>query len=360
MSIKAGFPWFGCWGRDTFISLPGLLLVDGGTKEFSQAIRSMLPDLKQGLFPNTGRGKNAVYNSVDSALWFIWAIQQYAAFTGRHKKVWQEFGRYCIEILDNYSRGTLFNIKMDSDYLIVAGQTGCALTWMDAVIDGTPVTPRMGKAVEINALWYNAVRFCIEIAELAGDGEFVEKWGGYPEQIRRSFMATFSGAEKKYLADCSLDGVTDWSVRPNQVFALSLPYSPVTGHLKNSILETLKEELLTPKGLRTLSAKDEKYKGLCEGDQETRDLAYHQGTVWPWLLGHYAQAHVNVYGTEALGTVSEVWGYFKEMMGDACLHTIPEIYNGDYPHKSVGAVAQAWSVGEARRVQHMLQQITKE
>jgi len=359
VKIKAGYYWFGSWGRDTFLSLPGLLLVTGHVQEFREVIKSSLTDLKNGLLPNIGRGGNAVYNSVDASLWFIWAIQQYATFTKTHSKIWGEYGRYLTEILENYKTGTLYNIKMESDGLIYAGQDGVALTWMDAVVNGKPVTPRTGKAVEINALWYNAICFCIEVAQLAGDNDFTAKWESYPAVVRQSFITVFSDKNKTYLADCVYNGVTDWSIRPNQVIALSMPYSPVPQYLRRSILAVIKEELLTPRGLRTLSAEDEKYKGKCEGSQAERDLAYHQGTVWPWLLGHFGEAYMSEYGSAGVPEIEKIHNDCKAMIEDPCLYTIPEIYNGDYPHQPVGAVAQAWSVAELLRIDYLLAKNTK-
>lgn len=353
VKIKAGYPWFGCWGRDTFISLPGLLLTTGKDKEFTQVIKTSLLDLKNGLLPNVGTGKNAVYNSVDAALWFVWAIQQYATFTNSLSKIWGEYGKQLSEVLDNYSKGTSFNIKMDADGLISAGQDGVALTWMDAVVNGKPVTPRIGKAVEINALWYNAVCFCLEAAKAAKDESFVAKWERLPEQIRQSFIDTFWDKDRQYLADCVKDGIADWSVRPNQVFALSLPYSPVPEYFRKPVLNIVKEELLTPKGLRTLSPRDKNYKGLCEGDQETRDHAYHQGAIWPWLLGHYAEAYLAEHGANGVAEIEKITEDCKGMLHDSCLYTVPEIYNGDYPHKAVGAIAQAWSVAELLRMEFL-------
>lgn len=349
VKIKAGYYWFGSWGRDTFISLPGLLLTTGRQQEFKDVIKSSLADLKNGLFPNVGKGKKAVYNSADTSLWFIWAIQQYAIHNNVQAEIWREYGRYLVDILEHYSTGTLFNIKMESDGLISAGEEGKALTWMDAVVNGNPVTQRMGKVVEINALWYNAICFCLEVAKLVDDTAFVTKWEKYPHLIMQSFVGTFWDERKQYLADCINGSIADWSIRPNQIFALSMPYSPVPEYLRRSILDVVKAELLTPKGLRTLSPKDKKYKGICQGNQEERDLAYHQGTVWPWLLGHYAQACVNVLGEGADDILHGIIGDFNLMVGDTCLNSIPEIYNGDFPHESVGAVAQAWSVAEALR-----------
>jgi predicted glycogen debranching enzyme len=354
VSIKAGYHWFGFWGRDKFISLPGLLLVTGHQKEFEKVIKSSLPELKNGMFPNVGTGEHAIYNTVDSSLWFIWAMQQYSAVTNAPTKVWRDYRNYFIEILQNYRDGTGYNIKMGRDGLISAGQKGVALTWMDAVIDGFAITPRIGKPVEINALWYNAVCFCLEIARGAGDNDFVKKWENLPNLIQQSFIATFWSEEKQYLADVAYDNTTDWSIRPNQVFAISLAYSPVLKQMKRPILNIVRDELLTSKGLRTLSPRDSEYRPCCEGDQYTRDHAYHQGTIWPWLLGHYADACLNTLGADGYDEVERVHKSCISMIGDICLYTIPEIYNAEYPHRPTGAVAQAWSVAEALRIEYLL------
>lgn len=352
--IKAGYHWFGFWGRDKFISLPGLFLVNGNLKEFEKVIKSSLPELKHGMFPNVGTGEHAIYNTVDSSLWFIWALQQYAIATGNPAKLWRDYKVYFAEILESYRHGTGFNIKMGSDGLISAGKKGVALTWMDAVIDGFAVTPRIGKPVEINALWYNAVCFCLEIAKAAHDNDFIKKWQALPMLIQQSFVSTFWSDEKQYLADVIYDSKPDWSIRPNQIFALSLPYSPVQQHLKKAIFKVVKEELLTSKGLRTLSQGDSEYRSCCEGDQYTRDHAYHQGTIWPWLLGHYAEACLNTFGSEGYQEVEHVYKNCTSMIGDICLFSIAEIYNAEPPHKPTGAVAQAWSVAEALRIEHLL------
>jgi predicted glycogen debranching enzyme len=352
--IKAGYHWFGSWGRDTFIALPGLLLATGDTKTFLNVIDSSLADLKDGLLPNVGTGKKAVYNSVDASLWFIWALQQYVLRTGQAKEIWSRYGESLKQILNNYRNGTRFHIHMDEDGLIEAGTPEVALTWMDAVVHGVPVTPRTGKAVEINALWYNAVCFCLDLAAADEDTEFVNHWNALPELIGTSFAEQFWEKEKGYLADCINDGIADWSFRPNQVFALSVPYSPVPDYLRAEILENIKDQLYTPKGLRTLSVADSKYIGRCQGNQAERDAAYHQGTVWPWLTGHFAEAWMREFKFEGEAVVAQIRDDFYAMIGDQCVNTIPEINNGDEPHNPAGAVAQAWSVAEAIRVDFML------
>lgn len=351
--IKAGYYWFGRWGRDTCIALPGLTLYRGDTKLFEQVVDTLLLELKEGLLPNTGFGQNTVYNTADASLWLIWALQQYAKQldTG---EIWMRYGSHLKSILEHYKNGTSFGIKMDTDGLIRAGLPGFCVTWMDACNDNKPVTPRIGKTVELNALWYNAVCFCIQQAREAGDIAFVEDWKALPGSIEDSFMKTFWEDDKEYLADYTDDHGKNWSLRPNQVFAVSLPFSPIPSSCQKAVVDKLAEELLTPRGLRTLSAEDPGYRGHYNGDQAARDLSYHQGTVWPWLLGHFSEAYLKVYEELALPLLKSILAGMMDAMEEYCLYTIPEIYDGDYPYKPGGAVAQAWSVAELIRMDHMI------
>ncbi|MCX6268659.1 MAG: amylo-alpha-1,6-glucosidase, partial [Bacteroidetes bacterium] len=199
--ILAGFPWFGRSGRSTFVSLPGLTLINGETATYKTIVDTMVSEMKGPLFPLFGSGANATYNSSDTSLWFFWALQQYADFTNDKKAVWREYGRKMKTILEGYRGGTEFNIHMDADGLIYAGLHGLALTWMDAVANGKPVTPRMGKTVEVNALWYNAICFSLELASSCGDTAFCEEWEATANLIPESFVATFWSPERRYLAD---------------------------------------------------------------------------------------------------------------------------------------------------------------
>lgn len=348
--VVAGYHWFGRWGRDTFIALPGLTL-DTNKPEICKAVlTTMTAQLKNGLFPNMGNA----YNSVDAPLWFFWTLQQYIEFTGVKSRTWTTFGSKMRAILDAYRNGTDYNIRMNDQGLISAGYPGVALTWMDAVVDGKPVTPRTGMPVEINALWYNAVCFSLHLAQQANDRKFIEQWEDLPELIAESFEKTFWDEQRGYLADVVNGETKDWSVRPNQVFATSLPYSPIDENIKVSVLEKVKQELLTPRGLRTLSPKDPNYKGSYFGDQKNRDLAYHQGTVWPWLLGHFAEGYLKLYGSEAVPFIKSIYDGFAPTMLEHGISTISEIFDGDPPHKAEGAISQAWSVGELIRINYLL------
>jgi len=353
--VTAGFPWFGRWGRDTFISLPGLTLPQGDLKSFKAVIDSMLNEVKNGLFPNAGTSDNPSYNSADAPLWFFWALQQYCEFARCYKHLWKEYGKKIKSILNNLKEGTLYNIKMHSNGLLWQGSHGHALTWMDAIVAGKPVTPRVGFAVEINALWYNAVMFCLTSAKIAQDRKFVLEWIDIPELIKKSFIDTFWDNSKNYLADCCDYESKDWSVRPNQVFATSLPYCVIEDEeIKKNILDVVKKELLTPKGLRTLSPKDPNYKGVYQGSQAERDSAYHQGTVWPWLLGHFCDGYLRIHGKSGLSLIENIFKGFEEDMVIHGISTISEIYDGDPPHNPNGAVSQAWSVAELLRIKMMI------
>ncbi|NOX84926.1 MAG: amylo-alpha-1,6-glucosidase [Chlorobi bacterium] len=355
--IIAGYPWFGRWGRDTFIALPGLALTVNDTKKFKSVINTMLGELKEGLFPNLGHGKNVAYNSVDASLWFFWALQQYVLMIGKKEQVWKDYGKSMQNILNKFAKGTLFNISMHTNGLLWQGEKGIALTWMDAVVNGKPVTGRHGYAVEVNALWYNAIAFALELAEAAGDKRFVNKWEKWPEIIRNSFKNTFWDDEDGYLADHVNEEGTNKDVRPNMIFAVSLPHSPVGPYIQASVLEKVKQELLTSRGLRSLSPKNHQYKGNYTGNQDQRDLAYHQGTAWPWLLGAYADAHLKLHGKNEKEHIQSLYEGFEEVMSEAGIGTISEIYDGDPPHTARGALSQAWNVSELLRIKWMLDKL---
>ncbi len=353
--IIAGFPWFGRWGRDTFVSLPGLALSSGDKKVFHAVVKTMLSELKHGLFPNLGHGKNASYNSADTSLWFFWALQQYKLMTDSSEELWELYGKNIKNILNHYKNGTDHQIKMRENGLMWTGETGIPVTWMDAVVNGKPVTPRTGFAVEVNALWYNAILFSIELAEEAGDHTFVKIWGKWPEKIRKSFVETFWDQSKGYLADYATFETKNFSIRPNMVIAAGLAHSPLTNEMKRSILETAKSHLLTPRGLRSLSPRSVEYKGKCVGNQIQRDLAYHQGTAWPWLLGMFADGWLNLYKENGKEFISSLYHGFEKAMKEGGVGTVNEIYDGDPPFEARGAISQAWSVAELLRINHLLQ-----
>ena len=320
--VVAGYPWFGRWGRDTFIALPGLTLAAGGDlRNCKEVLDTMVRQLHDGLFPNIGKGDKAAYNSIDAPMWFFWAVQEYDKALGEPGTVWKNYGSKMKSILTAFREGVNPGLRMDANGLIWARQPGKALTWMDAVVRGVPVTPRAGYAVEINALWYNAVCYMLKLAEEAKDNTFIKEWKDMPELIRTSFVETFWNEEKGYLAD----------------------------YVKERVLKVVTRELLTPKGLRTLSPKNPKYHGHYEGNQDERDNAYHQGTVWPWLIGAYIEANLKLYGKQFLPEAKELLEGFEEDMALYGLCSIAEVYDGDPPHHPNGSISQAWSGGEVLR-----------
>jgi predicted glycogen debranching enzyme len=311
--------------------------------------------MEGGLFPNMGNENNPAFNSVDAPLWFFWSLQQYAAYSKKHKEIWAKYGEKMKGILNGFRNGLPFNIKMLDNGLIYAGIKGKALTWMDAVVYGVPVTPRIGCPVEINALWYNAVMFSLELASIGGDKPFIDKWNDIPEQIKNSFLDNFWDPAKGFLADFVKDDFKDWTVRPNMVIAASLEYSPLSNEIKKSIIDVTTNELLTPRGLRTLTPKNPLYKGVYEGNQELRDKAYHQGTVWPWLLEHYCHGYLNIYKQSGYSHIKKLLDGFEQEMTINGIGSISEIYNGDPPNLGKGTISQAWSVSALLQIAKMLE-----
>ena len=352
-NIIAGYHWFGSWGRDTFISLPGLALARTSEDLYAAVLDTQVRRMKGGLFPNMGDNDNPAFNSVDAPLWFFQALWNYGL---EPKETWKRYGAAMKDVLVAYRSGTSFGIHMRENGLIYAGAPGKALTWMDAVVNGVPVTPRDGYAVEINALWYNAVCYSLDCARGARDRAFVKEWENLPELISGSFNETFWDEEHGYLADYVNDReMRNMQVRPNMVIATSLPFTMLTREQMKSILDVVNRILMTPRGLRTLSPSEEGYKGIYCGDQDTRDRAYHQGTVWPWLMGPFCDGWLRVYGEGGVSRVRKLIMGFEETLTEAGITTISEIYDGDPPHSPRGAISQAWSVGEILRIFTLLE-----
>ncbi|MEK7400267.1 MAG: amylo-alpha-1,6-glucosidase [Candidatus Poribacteria bacterium] len=353
-SIIAGYHWFGDWGRDTMISLPGLTLVTGRHDIAKSILENYAKYCDQGMIPNCFAESDGqpLYNSVDASLWFIYAIKKYLDYTDDLTFI--ELGLFDTikNIIRYYREGTRYNIHADKDGLIYAGDKGTQLTWMDAKVGEIVATPRYGKAVEVNALWYNALMTVSDIYKRLGDDSFAERYLDLSNEVKESFNKLFWNEKAKCLYDCVYDDHFDDSIRPNQIFAISLPYQLIDGKKAESVLNVVHRELLTPFGLRSLSPKDKKYKSQYVGDQYSRDMAYHQGTVWAWLLGHFITAYVKVNGdneetTVFIKTVFDI--FIHEHLDDAGVGTVSEIFDGDSPHHPRGCISQAWSVAERLR-----------
>ncbi len=351
--IIAGYPWFGAWGRDTFISLPGLALARHKLALYREVLDTQVDRMKDGLFPNMGEAGSHAFNSVDAPLWFFWAVQQYFLHGGTDG--WERYGAAAKSVLNAYKSGTVFNIHMRKNGLIYADAPGKSLTWMDAVVNGIPVTQRRGYAVEINALWYNAVCFSLEMAAIEGDKKFIKEYGSLPELIKKSFLELFWDEKSGYLADYVNDeeGRNNF-IRPNMVIAVSLPYSMLDKEQMKKVLDIADKDLVTIRGLRTLSPRNVLYKGTYKGNQEERDKAYHQGTVWPWLFGPFCEGWLKVYGKQGVQKVRKLIYGLEAVMSEHGVSTLSEIHDGDPPHSPQGAISQAWSVGEVLRIIELL------
>lgn len=350
--VIAGYHWFEPWGRDTFISLPGLLLVTGRFGEAKEILHGFIGALKGGLIPNFIADKTGeyAYNTVDGTLWYINAVLQYIKYTGDLAFVRSKLWSGLQAIIEHHRRGTMFGIRVDEDGLLLHGPQ---LTWMDASIDGVEITPRAGKAVEVQALWYNALRTMERLAGEFGEEPLRSEYADLAQQTRRSFNNKFWNPIRGCLFDVLEPKAIDASLRPNQILAVSLDYSMLGLESSRRVVEVVKHELATPYGLRTLSLGDPKFVGKCYGDRRSRDVAYHNGTIWPWLLGPYITAYlkVNDYTTEARQEVQEtlVLPFFTVGIRRGGLGTINEIYDCDPPNEPRGCISQAWSIAEPLR-----------
>jgi len=353
-SVIAGYPWFEDWGRDTFISLPGLTLVTNRYPVARSILVTFADHMKDGLLPNRFPDKAFTpdYNTVDAALWFVQAAYEYWRYSSDAALLRTYLYQPLCQIMEKYRDGTDFGIRMDADGLIRAGSRGVQLTWMDAKVGDWVVTPRHGKPVEINALWYNALRIMTLLARLANDdtraAAFEQMAGRTAVSLAQQFWNPQAGCLYDVIDD---DGNKDGAIRPNQIFAVSLPFSALAPAAQAGVVQTVQSKLLTPMGLRTLAPGSVGYHGRCAGDQLARDMAYHQGTTWPWLIGHFVSAYVKVHGgtpaarQEAMGFLAP----FKEHFNVFGLGSICEIADGDAPFTPRGCIAQAWSVAEVLR-----------
>ncbi|MFH1314629.1 MAG: amylo-alpha-1,6-glucosidase [Candidatus Eisenbacteria bacterium] len=351
-TIVAGYPWFTDWGRDTMISLPGLTLATGRYEDARNIITTFLDNMKDGLIPNhfPESSSEALYNTIDATLWLFEAARKYYDCTSD--------GDFIARILPSlreaigyHLTGTMYGIHACDDGLLEGGVEGVQLTWMDAKVGDRVITARIGKAVEINALWYNALRitaqFCADFGGLAEES----RYSHLARTAFQSFNAQFWNEDKKCLYDVIRGDHKDDRLRPNQIFTMSLTY-PVLDHSRwRSVVQMVERELLTPFGLRTLSPLDPGYKGKYGGDLVTRDEAYHQGTVWPWLMGPYITAYLKAYGRsgQTVARCLNLLDALTRHLSEAGIGSISEIFDGESPHKPGGCIAQAWSVAELLR-----------
>ncbi|HLG41163.1 MAG TPA: amylo-alpha-1,6-glucosidase, partial [Chitinophagaceae bacterium] len=352
-TIIAGYHWFTDWGRDTMISLPGLCLSTGRFEDAKKILSAFGKSVSQGMLPNRfqDNGEEPEYNNVDGTLWYFIAVNKYLEATGDRQFVLNEILPVLKDIIDWHYNGTRYNIKVASDGLLFAGEEGQQLTWMDARIGSWVVTPRMGKPVEIQALWYNALKIFADLLELNGQTDDGGMMNMAAERVRKSFAQQFWYVEGNYLYDSINEkGERVAEFRPNQLFAISLPFPLIEGDKAMVVLQQVTEHLYTPVGLKTLPKSDKNYTPVYGGDQYHRDSSYHEGTVWSWLLGPYVDAIMKVHGSNGKGMAQKVIDDFTYHLNEACIGSVSEIFDAEPPHHPRGCVAQAWGVAEILRV----------
>ena len=347
-TVIAGYHWFTDWGRDTMVSLEGLTLVTRRYREAGSILRTFASYIRDGLIPNMfPEGEHAgLYHTADATMWFFHAIARYVKWTNDRDTL-RDLLPKLVDIIDHHVRGTRFNIHVDpNDGLLTQGEEGYQLTWMDAKVDGWVVTPRRGKAVEINALFYNALRILQGFLEEEGDAAAGQRMGELADRVKRSFNERFWYDEGQYLYDVVDEN--DTALRPNQIFAISLDHPVLDSSRWKQVLHTVERELLTPVGLRSLARSHGDYKQRYDGDLRSRDAAYHQGTVWAWLIGPFIDAWRRVYPDVRVGALRFLDG-FKPHLSEACIGTISEVFDAEEPYTPRGCAAQAWSVAEVLR-----------
>ena len=351
--LLAGYPWFKCRARDTFIALPGLTLAIGEIDYFEKVMMTAERDLRAFMDEQPLSGKIYEMEQPDVPLWAVWAMQQYAKEVGRDK-CFEMYGKLLHQIIKYILDGKHPNLRLDDNGLLYSNGKDKAVTWMNSTANGKPVVPRSGYIVEFNALWYNALKFCALMASEKGDAKGAEKIEALAGKVKDSFVETFVN-EYGYLLDYVDGTMMDWSVRPNMIFAVALDYSPLNQQQMKSVVDICTRELLTPKGLRSLSPKSGGYNPIYVGPQTQRDYAYHQGTAWPWLGGFYMEACLKLYKRSRLSFVERQMVGYEDEMDYHAIGTISELFDGNPPFHGRGAMSFAMNVAEILRTLKLME-----
>ena len=355
--VIASFPWTGLWGRDSLVSLPGLTLAQGDWDTCRAVLDTMSHDIDGYVYRNKGNIEHTNTESIDTALWYIRSVQQYNWNTKNVEQTRKLYQKKVEEILNTYMSGENGNVVMHDNGLLYLPDENKALTWVDAKCNGVPIVKRWGYVVEINALWYNAICFALE---LITKKSFQDKWKDIPAKIEKSFEEIFWDEERGYLADYCVNGYRDFSMRPSQIFGASLPFSALDEEKRHSVLEHVRKELLTPCGIRTLSPRSAEYKGNITGSITERDIAYHNGGVLMWLLAPYAEAYLKLHGRSGVSEIKRIYADLEPLVREYGLGTIGEVFDGNPPYTPRGAVSQAWSVGAALRICKLIENFESE
>ncbi|WP_084162877.1 glycogen debranching enzyme N-terminal domain-containing protein [Prevotella sp. RM4] len=351
--LLAGYPWFKCRARDTFIALPGLTLAIGEIDYFEKVMMTAERDLRAFMEEKPLSGKIYEMEQPDVPLWAVWAMQQYAKEVGRDK-CFEMYGKLLHQIIKYILDGKHPNLRLDDNGLLYSNGKDKAVTWMNSTANGKPVVPRSGYIVEFNALWYNALKFCALMASEKGDAKGAEMIEKLAAKVKDSFIETFVN-EYGYLLDYVDGTMMDWSVRPNMIFAVALDYSPLNQQQMKSVVDICTRELLTPKGLRSLSPKSGGYNPIYVGPQTQRDYAYHQGTAWPWLGGFYMEACLKLYKRSRLSFVERQMVGYEDEMDYHAIGTISELFDGNPPFHGRGAMSFAMNVAEILRTLKLME-----
>jgi predicted glycogen debranching enzyme len=350
--LLAGYPWFKARARDTFIALPGLTLAIGERDYFELVMRTAERGLREFMEEKPLSVKIYEIEQPDVPLWAVWAIQQYAKDAGR-EQCFKLYGKLLQDIVHYIIKGGHPNLRLDENGLLYSNGRDKAVTWMNSTANGRPVVPRSGYIVEFNALWYNALKFCASMAAEKGDEKGAQDLEKRAELAKTSFVDTFVN-EYGYLLDYVDGNMMDWSVRPNMIFAVALDYSPLSQQQMKSVVDICTRELLTPKGLRSLSPKSGGYNPIYVGPQTQRDYAYHQGTAWPWLDGFYMEASLKLYKRSRLSFIERQLVGYEDEMDYHAIGTISELFDGNPPFHGRGAMSFAMNVAEILRTLQLL------
>jgi predicted glycogen debranching enzyme len=350
--LIAGYHWYDERHRDTLLALPGLAAYQDDKTVYQEILNYVAKEIEAKYL---AKSESLLYHDIDVPLWFFWTVKACQSNCSS-SEIWTKHKKVLQAVLDYYISLKGSCMRMDDCGLLYARKDGVPLTWMDAIVEGEPVTWRPGYTVELNALWYNALMYFSDLASEAGEESWGRPYAELAEKVRESFHAVFWNDELECLYDYVEDGNKDASIRPNQIFAVALPYSPLSIEERKAIVDVVKKELLTPRGLRTLSPQDPKYKGVYEGNPRHRDMALHQGTVFPWLAAFFADAYLEIHKQGGVSFIKRMVEDFEEEIGNHGIGTISECFNGNPSHEGKGAISMAWNVAG---VLHVIKLIEK-
>lgn len=351
--IIAGYPWYQCRLRDTFISLPGFALAHANKNLHHKILKPLIENMEGPHFKSPHGDE--IDKSADTSLWFIRALQLFVSLKiETPESIWKTYSKTIKAILYGYMKNESISVTYTDENLLWLDQAYRGYQWMDSCIDGEYITPRWGYLIEANALWYNAISFSCELAKIARDKAFLKDWQPLIDSIAQNFKKIFWSKEIGYLADFVNEQGQNWTMRPNMILAPACQYSPISLKIKQMIVEQVRVKLLTPRGLRSLSPDDLRYRSSYEGNEYERAMAFHQGTVWPWLICLFAEAYLNVYQKSGLYYIDSLYKGFEDTILEHGLGSISEVYHGDPPHQPGGAISMAWSVCELIRMKYLI------